>query len=180
MGKFFAKTHSARLNCKFPNGLVATALFIEAYVPIEGRDDEAFRETLRAISYRSKYSPVYANGVQVSDEKDTDRIGRLIEEAKASVVELGKLDSGNTTASDAGKAWKKVFRHSFFDEVEEAANSAFVPLEKKSALAGMVVAAPFVASQTAAALSEGERAERMESAIRARKERGGGGKPWSS
>jgi hypothetical protein len=99
MGKFFAKTHSNRLNRKFPSGLVATALFIEAYVPMEGRDDQAFRETLRAISYRSRYSPVYANGLQVSDDKDTNRMGRLIEEAAASVVELDKLDADDTTES---------------------------------------------------------------------------------
>ena len=35
-GKFYTKTHAARLNRKFPGGLVATALFIEAYVPVEG------------------------------------------------------------------------------------------------------------------------------------------------
>src|SRR3954452_2544607 len=85
MGKFFAKTHANRLNRQFPGGLVATALFIEAYASIEDRDDNAFRETLRAISYRSKYTPVYANGVQVSDDKDIDRIDRLIDEASASV-----------------------------------------------------------------------------------------------
>jgi Cyclic GMP-AMP synthase DncV-like, nucleotidyltransferase domain len=133
MGKFFSKTHADRSNRKLPGGLVATALFIEAYVPAEGRDDEAFRETLRAISNRSKHSSVYANGVQVSDEKDVDRIARLIEEASASVRELDKLDTDNTTESDARKAWKKVFRHSFFDEAVSEAASA---LEKKSVLGG--------------------------------------------
>jgi hypothetical protein len=178
MGKFFAKTHANRLNRQFPGGLVATALFIEAHVSIGGRDDEAFRETLRAISYRSKYTPVYANGVQVSDDKDTDRIGRLIEEAKMSVKELDQLDAGDTTEADARKAWKKVFRHSFFDEAQEATNSAFAPLE--SALDGTGLAAPFIASKAAAALSDGERTERMESAVRARRESGGGSKPWSN
>ncbi|WP_205961472.1 hypothetical protein, partial [Paracoccus endophyticus] len=42
-------------------------------------------QTLRALSNRSKHSPVYANGIQVSDEKDVDRIGRLIDQAKESV-----------------------------------------------------------------------------------------------
>jgi hypothetical protein len=180
MGKFFAKTHANRLNRKFPSGLVATALFIEAYVPMEGRDDQAFREALRILSYRSKYSPVYANGVQVSDDKDTDRIGRLIEEAKASLGELDKLDADGTTESDARKAWRKVFRHSFFDEVVSEAASAFGPLEKKSALGGVGLAAPFIASQAAAALSASERAERMDSAVRVRMESGGGSKPWST
>lgn len=180
MGKFYSKTHANRLSRKFPGGLIATALFIEAYVPAEGRDDEAFRETLRAISFRSKHSPVYANGVQVSDDKDTDRIGRLIEEAKASVKELDRLDADDTNDVDARKAWKKVFRHSFFEEVDkEAANNAFAPLEKKSAL-GAGLAAPFIASEAAAALSDSERSARMEAAVSARQESGGGGKPWSN
>ena len=178
LGKYYSKAHAVRLGRKFPGGLVATALFIEAYVPIEGRDDKAFRETLRTISNRSKYSPVYANGVQVTDDKDTDRIGRLIDEAKSSVEELDKLDGDDTTESDAGKAWKKVFRHSFFDEiVEKAANSALALSRKTSAL-GIGLATAILPSQAVAALPEAERTERMEAAVRARAESGRGGKPW--
>ena len=170
MGKYYTKAHAARLDRKFPSGLVATALFIEAYVPIEGRDDKAFRETLRVISSRSKDSPVYANGVQVSDDKDIDRIGRLIDEAKASIEELDELDDDSTTESDASKAWKKVFRHSFFDDaVKNASNSA--------AAAGL--AAPLLASQEVSALSNAERTERMEAAVSARKESGRAAKPWA-
>lgn len=176
MGKFFAKTHASRRKQKLPGGLVATALFIDAYVPVLDRDDEAFRETLRSISYRSKYSPVYANGVQVSDDKDAERIGRLIEQAKAAVEELDRVDVDTATESDVRKAWKKVFRHSFFDE---NANNASVPLETKSALAGAGLAAPYLASQAAAALSDDERMDQMESAIRARERSGGGSKPWA-
>ena len=180
LGKFFSKTHSSRLNRKFPGGLVATALFIEAYSSVDSRDDEAFRETLRALSNRSKYSPVYANGIQVSDEKDTDRIGRLIDQAKESVKELDKLDAEDATDTDANKVWKIVFRHSFFEEAtKDAANSASAPLEKKSALGAAGLAAPFLASQAAAALSDSEKHSRMEAAVSARKESGSGGKPWS-
>ena len=179
LGKFYSKTHASRLNRKFPGGLVASALFIEAYVAIEGRDDEAFRETLRTISYRSKHTPVYANGQQVSDDKDTDRIQRLIDQAKASVEELDKLDADDATASDARKAWKKVFRHSFFDETKSAANSASAPLEKKNALgAASGLAAPFIASQAAAALSEGEKSSRLAEAVASRQSSGAGSKPW--
>lgn len=181
LGKFFSKTHSSRLSRKFPGGLVATALFIEAYNSVDGRDDEAFRKTLWALSNRSKYSPVYANGIQVSDEKDRDRIGRLIDQANASVKELDKLDADDTTDTNANKVWKAVFRHSFFEEeTTEAANSASVPFEKKSALGAAGLAAPFLASQTAAALTDSEKRSRMEAAVSARKESGSGGKPWSS
>ncbi|MGK7653206.1 cyclic GMP-AMP synthase DncV-like nucleotidyltransferase [Roseovarius sp. B08] len=180
LGKFFSKTHSSRLNRKFPGGLVATALFIEAYISAEGRDDEAFRKTLRALSNRSKYSPVYANGIQVSDDKDTDRIGRLIDLAKESVKELDKLDAEDATETDANKAWKSVFRHNFFEEeTKEAVNNASAPLEKKSALGAAGLAAPFLASQAAAALPDSEKHSRMEAAVSARQESGSGGKPWS-
>ena len=147
MGKYYTKAHAARLDRRFPGGLVATAIFIEAYVPIEGRDDQAFRETLRVISFRSKYGPVYANGVQVSDDKDTDRIGRLIDEAKAAVEALDKLDDDNATESDACKCWKTVFRHSFFDDAAEGtAKSASLAIEEKSAV-GAGFTAPLLASQ---------------------------------
>ena len=179
MGKYYTKAHAVRLRRKLPSGLVATALFIEAYVPINGRDDEAFRETLRAISNRSKFSPVYANSIQVSENKDTDPIERLIDVAESSVEELDKLDGYDTTESDAGIAWKKVFRHSFFDKiVEEATNSAFAPSGKASTL-GVGLTAAILPSQAAAALSETERTERMEAAVRAQTESGRRGKPWS-
>ena len=180
MGKFFTKTHAARLKRSFPGGLVATALFIECYVSDDGRDDRSFRETLRNLSQRSKHSPVYANGIQVSDDKDTDRIGRLIEQAKESVRELDKLDADDATDTDANKIWKTVFRHSFFEiSTKDAANCASAPFEKKSAIGGAGLAAPFVASTAAAALSDSEKQSRMEAAVSARKESGSGGKPWS-
>ena len=113
--------------------------------------------------------------MQVSDDKDTDRIGRLIEQAKTSVKDLDELDATEVTETEARKAWKKVFRHSLFDEAEKAAKSAFT----ETVLGGTGLAAPFIASQAAAVLSDRERAERMESAVHARRESGGGGKPWS-
>lgn len=180
LGKFFAKTHANRLNLTFPGGLVATALFIECYVPILGRDDQSFRETLRAVSRRSKYAAVYANGVEISDEKDTKRIGRLIEEAEAAVKELDKLDVNDATESDARMSWKKVFRHSFFNAIaNKTASTSSLPSQGMSVLGGLGLAAPFIASQAAAALSESEKLERLESAVRTRTESGPGGKPWS-
>lgn len=180
LGKFFTKTHSARLKRSFPGGLVATAIFIECYKAEDGRDDRSFRETIRNISYRSKHTPVYANGVQVSDDKDIDRIGRLIDQAKDCVKVLDKLDADDTTDSDANKSWKTVFRHSFFDTVsKDAANSFNAPVETKSALGGAGLAAPFLASKAAAELSDVEKQTRMEAAVSARKESGSGGKPWT-
>jgi hypothetical protein len=180
LGKFFSKTHSSRLKRKFPGGLVATALFIEAYEAASDRDDKSFRETLRTLSNRSKHSPVYANCILVSDDKDTDRIGRLIDQAKKFVQELDKLDADDATDADASKIWKSVFRHSFFEEdTKAAASSASALIETKGALGGVGLAAPFTASQAAAALSDSEKRSRMEAAVSARKDSGSGGKPWS-
>lgn len=178
-GKYFAKTHASRLNLKFPSGLVATALFINEYVPIEERDDYSFRETLRNISCRSEYEPVYANGVQVSDNKDIDRIRRLIEQAAAAVEELDELDDDDITASDACKAWKKVFRHSYFDEIiKEDTNSASADSEGSSH-AENKTAIPLVASEVASKLSDEEKMRLLESAVDARRQSGEGSKPWS-
>jgi hypothetical protein len=179
LGKFFAKTHAKRLNRQFPSGLVATALFIDSYVSINGRDDEAFRETLRYLSTRSEHQAVWANGVQVSDTKDVERIRRLIEQAGVSVQDLDKLDASDATQSDARKAWKKVFCHSYFNEVvEEAATSASSALDQLVA-ASTGLAASFIASQAAAAISPGERTARLDAAVSIRRESGGGSKPWS-
>lgn len=177
LGKFFAKVHAARTNRKFPSGLVATALFVEAYQSVEGRDDQSFYETLRIIAGRSEHYPVYANGVQISDAKDVERIKRLIDEAVVAVEALSALTDDKSDA-DAKKVWKKFFRHSFFDEVFVEAASA-IALETKSVFGATVLAAPMLASSAVAALSQTEKAERMKAAVDTRLSEGSGGKPWS-
>lgn len=179
LGKFYSKTHSSRYNRKFPGGLVATALFIEAYVSVVARDDEAFRETLRVISTRSKHAPVFANGQQISDEKDVDRIGRLIDEALKSVEELDKLNAQDITDVDAKKAWKKVFHHSFFDATTKGVIESFAVAPEKKSVFGTSLAAPFLASEAVAKLSDTEKVDRMEAAVSARRESGEASKPWS-
>ena len=179
LGKFFAKVHAARTNRKLPSGLVATALFVEAYQSVEGRDDQSFYETLQIIAGRSEHSPVYANGIQISDAKDVDRIKRLIDEAAVAVEKLSAL-ADDVSEADARKAWKKVFRHSFFDEVVLAnALAMAMALETKSVFGGTALAAPMLASSVVAGLSQTEKSERMQAAVSARQSEGSGGKPWS-
>ena len=179
LGKFFTKTQANKEKRSFPGGLVSTALFIEAYVPDDGRDDRSFRETLRSIAHRSKHAPVFANGIEVSDAKDIERIGRLIEQAKDALEDLDDLDRSNATAKCARKAWRKIFRHSFFDEPANDAAKSSAELETKSVL-GTGLVAPFIASETAVGLSPAEKAKRMDSAVRARQSSGEGGKPWAT
>ena len=177
LGKFFSKTHSSRTNRSFPGGLVATAIFIEAYVSDNGRDDRSFRETLRNVSQRSKHAPVFANGVQVSDDKDTDRIGRLIEAAKLALKDLDDLDRADATAKDARNAWRRTFRHSFFDETLKETSDLASGLAARPALDSGPASAT-LGSAVAASLSQTERSARMESAVRDRQFTGHGSKPW--
>ena len=177
LGKFFCKTHAHRKSAKFPAGLVTTAIFLEHYVAIPGRDDDSFQETLRSISYRHPEQPVIANGQQISDEKDVKRIERLVAQAKKAVAVLDAVGD-DSTEEEVAIAWKKVFHHSFFDEVAVSANSAKA-LETKSAFGGVALASPHVAAKPAAAeLSATERLERMRSDVDS--QRGSStGAPWS-
>lgn len=80
----------------------------------------------------------------------------------------------NTTLAEARKAWKKVFRQSFFDEAN-AASALRAPEVKAAALA-----APALISSVVAAMAQSERAERLQSAVDARQGAGGAARPWAS
>lgn len=166
--KYFSKVHTLRTGLKFPAGLVITALVVECYQPVAGRDDEAFFKILTVLKDRSPELPVYANGIQVSDAKDRDRIQRLRDAASNAVEALRVLaeNEENVTHEDALKAWKKVFRHSFFEEAKTEA------LETKAAAS--------VAGPGSLAISEEEQMRRAEEAVREAQKRGPQSKPWSS
>lgn len=159
--KYFAKAHAYRKSRKFPGGLVATALAIECYVAVKDRDDEAIYETLGRLSRRSEHQVVVANGTVISDQKDVERIKRLIDAAGEAADVLRPLarDDEGLTDKDARKAWKKVFRHSFFDEAE-----------KKAAAAAAAVTI----------LSSEEKLRRAEAAATEIRESGRGARPWSA
>ncbi|WP_162935772.1 cyclic GMP-AMP synthase DncV-like nucleotidyltransferase [Tsuneonella amylolytica] len=159
--KYFSKVKSFKKGLKYPSGLLATAIAIECYTSSEGRLDHAFRETLRCISLRSKYSAVFANGIQISDQKDADRIQRLIDSAKDAVSHLDGLEDDVPDEEVARKAWKKVFQHSFFNETEF----------KSAALA---------ASGAAFGISAGEQKAHALSAASSMKNEGIASKPYAS
>jgi hypothetical protein len=158
--KFFGKTWEYATSCRFPTGLLMTALTVECFKPVLGRDDEAFYKTLKAIGARSHVLPVYADGVQISRDKDEARLKRLQEKAAALADELADLENKPSDHDDesARKIWKKVFRHSFF-----------APVETKSA-----------AKATAAiiGISASEQMARAKSAATALQSAGLASKPW--
>lgn len=163
--KYFAKVKSYKKGLKYPSGLVATAIAIECYSASDGRLDHSFRETLRVLSLRSKYSPVFANGTQISDDKDTDRIQRLIDSAKDAVSVLDGLNDDDCDDEGANKAWKKVFQHSFFEAAGVAKST------NASASAATLIAGLGISS----AVSE----ERLNASVTETRDRGGGSKPWT-
>jgi len=130
--KYFAKTWQHTTGLRYPTGLLLTALTVECFQPVLGRDDEAFFKTLRAIGNRSHLLPVYADGVQISRNKDAARLNRLKEKAAALADELADLADNPSDHDDASarKLWKKVFRHSYFDPKEEAAKASSTAVAK--------------------------------------------------
>lgn len=121
--KYYCKVRGL-VSGKMPGGLLATALTVNNYVPVAGRIDESFRLTLDGIAKSLKVSTsVHANGVQVSDDKDTARLKRLANDCENAVKWLSDI-SDETEPTKIRSAWKKVFKHSFFesDEAKKALN----------------------------------------------------------
>lgn len=163
LGKYFSKVEAHRKKVSYPGGLVVTSLIVDCYVPVEGRDDESFYETLVRISQRSEYSPVYADGKQISDDKDIDRIKRLVGSAEAAKEALAPAFSEDAEDKSVRKAWKQVFRHSYFEEKEEA--------QKVSETAAYASAGP-------AFISRRSFEDRLEQKADQMRQDGLGQKPW--
>lgn len=155
--KYLAKVRAYHSSKKYPGGLLASALAIECYYASSDRDDISLRETLRAIGNRSNSLPVFADGIQISDDKDSSRISRFIDDALKMAEALDKLDKADADDTDARTVWRKVFRHSFFDETS---------LETKSA--------------TSAGINEAEILDRMREEAAARNSIGQRSSPWST
>lgn len=115
--KYFCKVR-ALVAGKMPSGLLATALTVENYVSVDGDDAASFKATLEKICTRLVRSKrVFANGIEITNEKDEPRLQRL-EDACSRVGEwLDGIDD-ETQPAKVRASWKKVFRHSFFDSNE--------------------------------------------------------------
>lgn len=116
--KFFAKVRASKTQRKFPAGLLMTALTANNYVPVAGRDDEAFYQTLLAIRDSLSWSKtVYIDSLQITDSKDSDRLDRFKDAASKAIGDLKLVAENNKDLSeeDVCKAWKKIFSHSYFD-----------------------------------------------------------------
>jgi Cyclic GMP-AMP synthase DncV-like, nucleotidyltransferase domain len=178
--KYFSKVCAYKSKRKYPAGLLMTALAVECYVPVENRDDESFYETVKAIANRLIWNKsVYVNGTDITDSKDSDRLDRLRTSAEKSADDLADVAAENDdlTEEEVAKAWKKVFRHSYFDE--EAAKSKVVLdaiFEQKSTVSGLAALAGVTAIGVAAVMvSKAKAAETQSSQPESPVLKGGGG-----
>jgi len=165
--KFFGKTWEHASSYRYPTGLLITALTVECFKAVLGRDDEAFYKTLKAIGDRSHLISVFADGVQISRPKDEARLKRLQEKAADLAAKLADLEANPAEHDDesARKIWKKVFRHTFFDPIETKAARA-----ETSAFAKL--------SAAAIGISSAEQVARAKSAVAGLQSAGLASKPW--
>lgn len=119
--KQYCKTHQKLKVSKFPSGLLSTALAVECYEAAPGRDDLSFKKLLDRLSVRPAELPVIADGKNVCRSKDFEKISRVIDKAKQSVIDLNPLDDmENSNDKLAADCWNMVFRHSFFEKISAA------------------------------------------------------------
>jgi Cyclic GMP-AMP synthase DncV-like, nucleotidyltransferase domain len=145
MMKYFAKVRALATGSKFPGGLLITALTVNNYVAHEGRDDLSFRDTLSAMQTKLLLGlPIYANGVRVDRDQDNARLTRLRESVESATSWLD-APGDDATAEKVRAAWKKVFRHTYFDsddakkqlgETSATVNKVHTPENERLAAAG--------------------------------------------
>ena len=135
---------------------------------------ELSNQALRNVANRSEYAAVYANGVCISDDKDVARLERLKNAASDAVEALDRLDGDDCDDQTAAKAWKKVFRHSYFDEIQKSEGSTSQRAEE-SANETELTAAGLLAGL---GLSEKETDSRGMKAVEEIEVKGSSSKPW--
>ncbi|MEH6758259.1 MAG: hypothetical protein V7676_12240 [Parasphingorhabdus sp.] len=143
--KFYSKTWQGSSNTHYPSGLLLTAITVQCFKACADRDDEALYGTLKSISLINENLPVFANGIQISREKDVVRIKRLKDRAVKAIEHLDGLHNDADMDNDeARKCWKKVYKHSFFDPVvnssETSKSARFESATKSSTLLGIGIA----------------------------------------
>lgn len=127
-----------------PSGLILTVLAAEQHMAYVAREDEAFRALFRAMENRLTRDRIVRNPAPGSTDlltrpKDEPRITALLEQLSASLQILNVLDQPNCRRSQALKAWKSVFRTSYFDIAIKKAEE-----EEKQQASAAVAAAPYV------------------------------------
>ena len=120
--KVFAKTISTT---KPPSGLIISILAIDkhCYSAYENRDDVSLYETMRLIYDRligdpDVYHPI--TGECLTEGNAAARMTAFKNRLEAALKELQVLFDDDCDEVKARKAWKKVFRHDFFDKEQKS------------------------------------------------------------
>lgn len=104
------------------SGLILTVLSAEQHTAHNSREDSAFRELLKSIRTRLGYNrKVYnpANGSEeLTRERDSTKIDKLIEKIDSSLKTLEIVDESDCSQVEARKAWDKVFKTDYFSKLQ--------------------------------------------------------------
>jgi len=179
--KYFTKVRALKTGRKFPAGLLITALAVNNYKAVDGRDDQAFYDTLEAIRNSLRWSKqVYIGDLLITDDKDSARLSHLSEAIDKALVDLKAVeDEDNISAEKACKAWKKVFSHSYFDSesAQQELTLSDDAYETKSASGGVGLALGVLAAGAAigavAAVASSRRDEGFQPSRAVNKDGGG-------
>ncbi len=131
------KWSRSRKNWDMPSGLILSVLVDEKYVALEGRDDEAFYNVMKAILLRlhnslQVYLPFNAEEITkgINDPKMIELRGKLDQ----AIEKLKVLENPDCSKENALKAWKSVFNDDFFedDKKEKALVAPAIIISKRT------------------------------------------------
>lgn len=104
------------------NGLLLTVLAAELHLVHISREDDAFRTLLERVRTRlgcnrKVYNPADSSE-ELTRERDSSKIDKLIEKIDNSLDTLKILDDPDCTQVEARKSWDKVFTTDFFSKLQ--------------------------------------------------------------
>lgn len=114
--KAFARSRES-WRSRIASGFMITKLVDEKYLAVDKGDDQALRETMRAVHTRLEGSLVINHPVldeALTKGDDDARAAFLREKLAWALGELEVLDKGDCTEEQARKAWDTVFSTDFF------------------------------------------------------------------
>ena len=114
--KAFARSRES-WRSRIATGFMITKLVDEKYLALDRRDDQALRDTMRAIHARIAGSLVINHPVldeTLTKGEDDARVKFLREKLEWALGELEALDNSDCTEEMARKAWDNVFCTDFF------------------------------------------------------------------
>ena len=119
LSKMFCKS---RPSWRMPSGIIQTVLCDEKLDAAEGRLDEAFYNTMKAVMSRIEYNtsvpaPVDNGRELAGRQSDKDRIGNLHSRLETCLEKLEVLFDEKCTEHDAVDAWNQFFNHDFWSDI---------------------------------------------------------------